>query len=87
MASAHMFEPVEYLDINSVVLLFVVLCYTLLPSWVTPVHGFDIGVAVRPRNGVSQSTTEHSAYDFGSEAKCSNFRKFFSSRIAHTAGG
>ena len=44
MVSAHMLEPVEYLDINFVVLLFVVLCYTLLPSCVH-VHGFDNGVA------------------------------------------
>ena len=36
MVSAHVSEPVDYLDINSVVLLFVVLCYTLLPSFVYP---------------------------------------------------
>ena len=45
MVSAHMLEPVDYLDINSVVLLFVVLCYTLLPPCV---HGFNIGVAPTP---------------------------------------
>ena len=47
MVSAHMLEPVDYLDINSVVLLFVVLCYTLLPSCV-PVYGFHLGVAPNP---------------------------------------
>ena len=46
MVSARMLEPVDYLDISSVVLLFVVLCYTLLPAFV-PVYCFNTGVATQ----------------------------------------
>ena len=42
-----MLEHLDYLDISSVVLVFVVPCNTLLPSCL-PVHGMDIAVAEAP---------------------------------------